>query len=238
VYIIVVVVVVDISSIDKTMADKNELDEIDDHSRQLLELNNRIKNDFMSYCSSFLQDDDEARECLQIVWNKYLQCVGDVTIVRQKKKKIVFYYFVFFFFSHKISSFFDTLPFNVKTSVLPKYQTEIIDWCRNLFHFQYETILYSNSYVEHFLRMIRIALKVLSNETNLTTKKAIVYVSTDFDVNLKAELLSSLANLQFEHVQNDDKHEDIIDTDRLEELIKRDLNDDQSYPFMIIANAG
>jgi hypothetical protein len=56
-------------------------EEIDDNSSQMVELNNRIKTDFMSYCLSFIQDDEEARECVQVVWNKYLQCVGDVAMV-------------------------------------------------------------------------------------------------------------------------------------------------------------
>ncbi len=30
----------------------------------------------------------------------------------------------------------------------------------------------------------------------------------------------------------------MININRLEELIKQDLNDSQSYPFMVIANAG
>lgn len=60
-------------------------DESDDNTNQIAELNNRIKNDFISYCLSFLQDDEEARECVQIVWNKYLQCVGDVAMVSYKK---------------------------------------------------------------------------------------------------------------------------------------------------------
>ena len=60
--------------------DDEEEDEIDDHSAHLVELNNRIKNNFMSYCLSFLQDGD-ARECVHGVWNKYLQCVGDVSMV-------------------------------------------------------------------------------------------------------------------------------------------------------------
>lgn len=59
-----------------------EQNEIDDHSAEIVELNHRMKNDFMSYCLSFLQDDEEARECIQIIWNKYLQCVGDVSTVR------------------------------------------------------------------------------------------------------------------------------------------------------------
>lgn len=67
----------------KTVHDENE-DEVDDHSDELVELNNRIKNDFMSYCLSFLQDDEESRECARIVWNKYLQCVGDVATVSRK----------------------------------------------------------------------------------------------------------------------------------------------------------
>lgn len=61
-----------------------EQNEVDDHSAEIVELNHRMKNDFMSYCLSFLQDDEEARECIQIVWNKYLQCVGDVSIVRNR----------------------------------------------------------------------------------------------------------------------------------------------------------
>jgi hypothetical protein len=67
--------------------DDDNDDEIDDNSTQIIELNNRIKNDFMSYSLSFLQEDEEARECVQIAWNKYLQCVGDVAMVSQKKKQ-------------------------------------------------------------------------------------------------------------------------------------------------------
>jgi hypothetical protein len=52
---------------------------------QTIELNNRIKNDFMSYCYSFLNEDQEARQCVEIVWNKYLQCVGDVAMVKKKR---------------------------------------------------------------------------------------------------------------------------------------------------------
>jgi hypothetical protein len=51
---------------------------------QTIELNNRIKNDFMSYCFSFLNEDEEAHQCVQIVWNKYLQCVGDVAMVKRQ----------------------------------------------------------------------------------------------------------------------------------------------------------
>ncbi|CAF1180790.1 unnamed protein product [Rotaria sordida] len=192
-------------------------DEVDDHSNQIAELNNRIKNDFISYCLSFLQEDDEARECVQIVWNKYLQCVGDVAM---------------------ISAFFDTLPFNIKGSVFQKYQNEIIEWCRNLFHINCDTLLYSTFYSETFLRIIRYALKQTNNENNLSLKKAIIYVSIDFDTNIKNDLLSSISNIKFEHIQNDVLHEDIIDINQLEELIKRNLNDIDSYPFMVIANAG
>jgi hypothetical protein len=42
---------------------------------------NELKTNFMSHCYSFLQDDEEARQCVQTVWNKYLQCVGDVAMV-------------------------------------------------------------------------------------------------------------------------------------------------------------
>ncbi len=70
-------------------------DEMDDNSAQIVELNNRIKTDFMSYCLSFLQDDEEARECVQVVWNKYLQYVGDVSIVSSKSPN----QFLFIFFT-------------------------------------------------------------------------------------------------------------------------------------------
>ncbi|CAF3082990.1 unnamed protein product [Rotaria sp. Silwood2] len=192
-------------------------DEIDDHSNEIAELNSRIKNDFISYCLSFLQEDEEARECVQVVWNKYLQCVGDVAM---------------------ISAFFDTLPFNIKASVLQKYQNEIIEWCRNLFHINCDTLLYSSFYSETFLRIIRYALKQINNDNSLLLKKAIIYVSTDFDINVKNDLLSSISNIKFEHIQNDMTHEDMIDINQLEELIKRDLNDINSYPFMVIASAG
>jgi hypothetical protein len=73
----------DMSTTNHMQDDDDE--EIDDHSSQLVELNNRMKTDFMSYCFSFFQEDEEARECIQIVWNKYLQCVGDVAMVNRKK---------------------------------------------------------------------------------------------------------------------------------------------------------
>ncbi|CAF2045478.1 unnamed protein product [Rotaria magnacalcarata] len=189
----------------------------DSYSNQLAELNNQTKNDFISYCLSFLQDDEEARECAQVVWNKYLQCVGDVAM---------------------ISAFFDTLPFNIKASVLQKYQNEIIEWCRKLFHINCETLLYSTFYSEAFLRIIRCALKQVLHDNDLSIKKAIIYVSIDFDENLKSDLLSSISNIKFEHIQNDLTHEDMIDVQKLEESIKQDLNDAHSYPFMVIANIG
>ncbi len=51
------------------------------NDEQINELNTQIKNDFMSYCYSFLNDDQEARQCVEVIWNKYLQSVGDVTTV-------------------------------------------------------------------------------------------------------------------------------------------------------------
>ena len=69
--------------------------EIDDHSAEMIELNHRMKTDFMSYCFSFLHDDEEARECIQIVWNKYLQCVGDVANVRPFSFKTHFSFPIF-----------------------------------------------------------------------------------------------------------------------------------------------
>ncbi len=51
-------------------------------------------------------------------------------------------------------------------------------------------------------------------------------------------MISSLPNIRFEHISNDNSHEDIININQLEEYLKRDINDTQSYPFMVIANAG
>jgi len=64
---------------------------------QTIELNNRIKNDFMSYCYSFLNEDQEARQCVEIVWNKYLQCVGDVAMVKNKRDFFLLYNILFYF---------------------------------------------------------------------------------------------------------------------------------------------
>lgn len=60
----------------------------------------------------------------------------------------------------------------------------------------------------------------------------------DFDPNLKIDLTSSLANIKFEHISNNNSHDDMININQLEESIKRDINDTQSYPFMVIASAG
>ncbi|CAF2076967.1 unnamed protein product [Rotaria magnacalcarata] len=178
---------------------------------QSIELNIRIRNNFMSYCFSFLQDNEETHQCVQSVWNKYLQCVGDIAI---------------------LAAFFDALPVHVKASVLPKYQTEIVQWCENLFHINCNALLCSTYYSETFQRVIRYASK--SNQL----KKGIIYIPIDFDPNLKIDLTASLPNIKFEHISNNVSYEDLIDINQLEEFIQRDLNDTQSYPFMVIANAG
>ncbi|CAF4400139.1 unnamed protein product, partial [Rotaria magnacalcarata] len=66
----------------------------------------------------------------------------------------------------------------------------------------------------------------------------IIYIPIDFDPNLKIDLTASLPNIKFEHISNNVSYEDLIDINQLEEFIQRDLNDTQSYPFMVIANAG
>jgi hypothetical protein len=76
--------------------DNDDDDEIDDNSTHIVELNNRIKNEFMSYCLSFLQEDEEARECVQVVWDKYLQYVGDVSMVNQKSNPNTLHTFLLF----------------------------------------------------------------------------------------------------------------------------------------------
>jgi hypothetical protein len=76
----------DISSLLK-LSPLNNLDGNDDEyeSTELLELNSRIKKDFMSNCLSYFQEDDEARQYVQTVWNKYLHYVGDVAMVNENK---------------------------------------------------------------------------------------------------------------------------------------------------------
>ena len=110
-------------------------------------------------------------------------------------------------------------------------------WCNDLFHFEANALLCSISYAETFQRVIRYALKN-ARTTRIPGKKAVVYVSTDFDPNLVAELTSLPVNIRFEHIQNDPLREDLIDVNQLEEFIRRDLNDAQVYPAIVIANAG
>ena len=137
-----------------------------------------------------------------------------------------------------MAAFFDTLPFHVKLSVLPKYQNEIVDWCQNLFRIRCDALLYATNQSEAFLRVIRCALKLSHSGTDNATKQAIIYVSIDFDPSIKSDVLSGLSNIQFEHCRNDPIFEDMIDANQLEELVKRDVNDSLSYPLMVVANAG
>lgn len=194
------------------MSTEENLDEANTvHDDGILQLNNRLKTDVMSHCYSFLNDDEEAHQCVQTVWKKYFECVGDASM---------------------LAAFFDTLPQHVKTSALPKYQSELIQWFQNFFHFQFDTVLYSSSFIESLQRVIRYALK------NGQYKKGIIYIPTDFDPNIKLELFSTISNIKFEHVPNNSVYEDMIDLQQLEELIRRDSNESQVYPLMVIANAG
>ena len=45
------------------------------------ELNHRIKTDFISHCYSFVREDEEARQCIENIWKKYLSSVGEVAMV-------------------------------------------------------------------------------------------------------------------------------------------------------------
>ena len=126
---------------------------------------------------------------------------------------------------------------HVKKSALPRYQEEIMHWCNDLFHFEANALLCSIYNSETFQRVIRYALKN-SRTTRIPGKKAVIYVSNDFDPNLIVELTSLPVNIKFEHIQNDPLREDLIDVNQLEEFIQRDLNDALVYPAMVIANAG
>jgi hypothetical protein len=86
----------DLSTTNNIINHDDDDDEIDDNSTHIVELNNRIKNDFMSYCLSFLREDEEGRECVQVVWDKYLQCVGDVSMVNQKSNPNTLHTFLLF----------------------------------------------------------------------------------------------------------------------------------------------
>lgn len=124
------------------------------------------------------------------------------------------------------------MPYHVKTSALPKYQEEIIQWSSNLFHIQPQALLCSIYYSETFQRVIHYALKPGQY------KRGIIYVPNDFDPHLKIDLMSSISNIKFEYVSNDPSRVDLINFQQLKDLIQRDLNDTQAYPLMIIANAG
>ena len=137
-----------------------------------------------------------------------------------------------------MAAFFDTLPFHVKLSVLPKYQNEIVDWCQNLFRMRCDALLYATHQSEAFLCVIRYALKLAHSGMSNATKKAIVYVSIDFDPRIKSDVLAALSNIHFEHCQNDPIFEDMVDANQLDQLVKRDVNDALSYPLMVVANAG
>ncbi|UJR20947.1 hypothetical protein I4U23_024056 [Adineta vaga] len=183
------------------------------NEEQILELNNRLKTEFMADCFSYMHIDDDvdARQHIHSVWNRYLECVGNAAM---------------------LAAFFDTLPYHIKISVLPKYQNEIVQWCEQLFHIHSQTILYSTYYLEAFQRIIRYALK------NDQYKKAIIYIPIDFNRDWKIDLTSSISNIRFEHIPNKNSCDDMIDIQKLEELIKRDAKDALSYPCMVIANAG
>lgn len=62
--------------------------------QQSNEFDQRIKTDFISYCYSFVRDDDEARQCIENVWKKYLTSVGEVPMVN-----LLFFIFRFCQFS-------------------------------------------------------------------------------------------------------------------------------------------
>lgn len=125
----------------------------------------------------------------------------------------------------------------MKKSALPRYQEEIMQWCNDLFRFDSHALLCSIYYSETFQRVIRFALKN-SRSNKVSEKKAVIYVSTDFDTNLIADLTSLSANIKFEHIENDPLQEDLIDVNRLEEILQRDSNDAEVYPAIVIANIG
>ena len=112
-----------------------------------------------------------------------------------------------------------------------------MQWCDRLFRIHSNAVLCSTYYSESFQRVIRYALKNPRLQKNVL-KKAIIYIPMDFDPNLIIDLTSSQANIRFERIRNDTLHEDIMDIGQLEEFIQRDTNQIQSYPLMIIANAG
>ena len=69
-------------------------------------------------------------------------------------------------------------------------------------------------------------------------KQGIIYIPTNFDSHLTTDLTLSLTNIKFERISNDLAHEDMINISQLENFLERDLNNTQTYPLMVIANAG
>ncbi|CAF1300729.1 unnamed protein product, partial [Didymodactylos carnosus] len=189
-------------------------------SKSIIKLNNQIKSDFITHCLSFINEDEEAMNCFQIVWTKYLQSVGDVSL---------------------LSVFFDTLPHSIKLCVIPKYQNDLIKWCEDLFHIECEALLCTIYYSESFQRVIRLALKFnkkLFNENHTNNKKGIIYVSTDFDPQLKDDLIFTVPNICFSSIQTDLYHENVLNIEQLEQTIIKDIDSTNEYPLMIIANVG
>lgn len=122
--------------------------------------------------------------------------------------------------------------------VLPKYQNEVLEWVRDFFCIQCDGLFYCNTPLETLLQVIRYAMKFISEETKLKMKRAIIYVSDDFDRNLKTNLLSSLTNIQLKICSNNRAGNHTMDINQLEELIERDSNQYDVYPMMVIAQAG
>lgn len=61
--------------------EENPLESNTTNEDEILQLNDRLKNEVMSHCFSFLNDDEEAHQCVQTGWKKYLECVGDAPMV-------------------------------------------------------------------------------------------------------------------------------------------------------------
>ena len=87
-------------NVQTTTTPKNDLISFENPpSTEIDELNQRIRNDLINYCSSFVEDDEEARLYMQRVWKKYLHYVGDVPMVEFfaifVEKKTIFFLFLF-----------------------------------------------------------------------------------------------------------------------------------------------
>ena len=121
---------------------------------------------------------------------------------------------------------------------MPKYLNDISMWFENLFRIRCNSIIHTSNNLESLLLIIRYVQRATNQEINDSMKKGIIYLPADFDLLLKNDLLSLLPNIQFEHCKSHSQFQDVIDINQLEKLLENHPHQTETYPMMIIAQAG